>query len=42
MKAFIPSCPIAIASDTAIAVNSLGVQLESDTPFLANCAKLPK
>jgi len=41
-EAFIPSCPIAIPSDTAIAVNSLGVQFTSDVPFFANCASLPK
>ena len=40
--AFIPSCPIAIPSDTAIAVNSLGVQFASDTPFFANWARSPK
>src|SRR6187200_1889363 len=41
-EAFIPSWPIAIPSDTAIQVNSLGVQPDSCTPSLAHCASLPR
>src|SRR5215212_2229435 len=33
---------MAMASDTAIAVNSLGVHPESFTPSLAICASLPR
>src|SRR5581483_3256162 len=40
--AFMPSCPIAIPSDTAIVVNSLGVQPASLTPRFALCASWPK
>src|SRR6185295_11061560 len=41
-EAFIPSCPIAIPSETETAVNSLGVQPESLTPDFECCAKSPK
>src|SRR5678815_4819872 len=39
---FIPSCPIAIPSETETAVNSLGVHPESFTPAFECCVKSPK
>src|SRR5690348_12723391 len=39
---FMPSCPIAMPSDTAIVVNSLGVLPELFTPSFALEANMPK
>ena len=37
-----PSCPIAMPSETEMAVNSLGVHPESFTPAFECCAKSPR
>ena len=40
--AFIPSCPIAMPSDTAIVVNSIGTASPWRTPSFASAASLPR
>ena len=40
--AFIPSCPIAMPSETAIVVNSIGTASPWRTPSFASAASLPR